>query len=79
MKQCLAENQLTFSLAQFLSLTLGYISDTLDSPSSENKGSHWRVIEIFLSPQNWQQNVGVEAADVILGAIFFFLSGKGED
>lgn len=77
MKQCLAEKPFTFSLAQFLSLTLCYISDSIGFSTGESKGSHWRVLEIFLNAQGWHQVVGIQPADVILGSIFFVLSQKG--
>ena len=77
MKQCQTEKPFTFSLAQFLSLTLCYISDTIHLPSGESKGSHWRVLEIFLNAEGWRKSVGVHTADMILGSIFFFLSRKG--
>lgn len=77
MKQCQTEKPFTFSLAQFLSLTLCYISDTIHLPTGESKGSHWRVLEIFLNAEGWRKSVGVQTADMILGSIFFFLSRKG--
>lgn len=78
MKQCVTERSFTFSLTQFLSLTLGYLSDTMnETSSSESKGSHWRVLEIFLNAQGWRQVVGIQTADAVLGAIFVLLSGKG--
>ena len=77
MKQCQSETPFTFSLAQFLGLTVCYISDTTDLQTGESKGSHWRVLEIFLNAQGWRQTVGVQTADTILGSIFFFLSRKG--
>ena len=75
MKQCEVERTLVFSLAQFFNLTLHYMADTVRS--SESKGSHWRVLEIFLNAQNWHKTVGNEAADSILGFIFGILSKKG--
>lgn len=77
MKQCEIEKSSTYSLAQFLSLTLCYISDTISISTGESKGSHWRVLEIFLNAHGWSQAVGVQTADRILGSIFFFLSRKG--
>lgn len=78
MKHCQAEKSFTFSLTQFLSLTLNYLADTMNEVSSnESKGSHWRVLEIFLNAQGWQKNVEIQRADAILGSIFVILSGKG--
>ncbi len=77
MKQCQTEKPFTFTIAQFLGLTLCYISDTIVSQTGDSKGSHWRVLEIFLNAQGWHQAVGVQTADAILGSIFFFLSRKG--
>ncbi|XP_057365077.1 ubiquitin-protein ligase E3C-like [Daphnia carinata] len=77
MKQCQAERPFTFTLAQFLSLTICYICNTINSSTGESKGSHWRVLEIFLNTEGWSKIVGIQSADIILGSIFFSLSQKG--
>jgi hypothetical protein len=77
MKQCEVERTLVFSIAHFLNLTLQYISNTIASSSSEIKGSHWRILEIFLNAQGWRLNVDIQTADNILGFIFGILSKKG--
>lgn len=76
MKQCQVERSFVFSLAQFFHLTLRYISETISSP--ESKGSHWRVLEIFLNSQNWHKNISdSQVVSDILGSIFGVLSNKG--
>lgn len=77
MKQCEVERTLVFSIAHFLNLTLQYISNTIASTSYEIKGSHWRILEIFLNAQGWRLNVDIQTADNILGFIFGILSKKG--
>lgn len=75
MKESEVEPLLVFCIAHFLNLTLHYISNTI--ASTEIKGSHWRILEIFLNTQGWRQNVGIQTADNILGFIFGILSKKG--
>lgn len=76
MKHCETKRAFAFSLAQFFSLILHYICDTLSS--SESKGSHWRVLEIFLNSRSWQKILSVQTADEILGHIFGMLAHKGK-
>lgn len=76
MKQCETERTLVYSLAQFFNLSLHYLADTVTS--AETKGSHWRVLEIFLNAQTWHKTIGAKAADNILGFIFGILSKKGK-
>jgi len=78
MKQCEVERTLVFSIAHFLNLTLQYISNTIASTSHEIKGSHWRILEIFLNAQGWRLNVDILTADNILGFIFGIMSKKGK-
>lgn len=80
MNHCQSSNSSIFCLAKFLNLTLQYITHYFSTDSNESRdplGSHWRVLEIFLSLTNWRKNVEVSRADAVLGFIFGILVEKG--
>jgi hypothetical protein len=61
-------------------LTLHFISYHLTAVQSESRdplGTHWRVLEIFLSLSHWKKNTDMSTAESVLGFIFGVLVKKG--
>lgn len=78
MKYCQEETSFPYSIANYLSLTLSYLADSLKDGSSESKGSHWRLLEIFLNFSSWKQNLGDELAVKVAGSLFKIIAQKGK-
>ena len=80
MRHCQQTGSFTFCLAHFLNLTLHFISYHLTAVQSESRdplGTHWRVLEIFLSLSHWKKNTDMSTAESVLGFIFGVLVKKG--